>query len=122
MSPAGSKGVAEEAGLEMVIVCGDNMGDIFRRNALNLGLHVVQSPEAVADARDGDEFSFDPDSRAARQRHAGQDLRADAAHAEGRRNPQQRRHRRRRPSRVPRLDRSAHRASSFPMHRIARDG
>ena len=39
------------------------MGDIFRRNALNLGLHVVQSPEAVADARDGDEFSFDPESR-----------------------------------------------------------
>ena len=47
----------------MVIVCGDNMGDIFRRNALNLGLHVVQSPEAVADARDGDEFTFDPESR-----------------------------------------------------------
>ncbi|MBI4486654.1 MAG: hypothetical protein HY655_11645, partial [Acidobacteria bacterium] len=39
------------------------MGDIFRRNAFNLGLHVVQSPEAVADARDGDEFSFDPESR-----------------------------------------------------------
>ena len=50
MTPAGLKGVAEEAGLEMVIVAGDNMGDIFRRNALNLGLHVVQSPEAVADA------------------------------------------------------------------------
>src|SRR6187431_2209825 len=63
MSPAGLKAVAEEAGLEMVIVCGRNMGDIFRRNALNLGLHVVQSPEAVADARDGDEFEFDPDSR-----------------------------------------------------------
>jgi 3-isopropylmalate/(R)-2-methylmalate dehydratase large subunit len=63
MSPAGLKGVAEEAGLEMVIVCGDNMGDIFRRNALNLGLHVVQSAEAVADARDGDEFTFDPDTR-----------------------------------------------------------
>jgi 3-isopropylmalate/(R)-2-methylmalate dehydratase large subunit len=46
-----------------VIVCGRNMGDIFRRNALNLGLHVVQSPEAVADARDGDEFTFDPDTR-----------------------------------------------------------
>src|SRR5215208_1933021 len=60
MSPAGLKGVAEEAGLELVIVCGNNMGDIFRRNALNLGLHVVQSPEAVADARDGDEFEFDP--------------------------------------------------------------
>ncbi len=39
------------------------MGDIFRRNALNLGLHVVQSPEAVADAKDGDAFSFDPESR-----------------------------------------------------------
>src|SRR5437867_6864869 len=63
MSPAGLKGVAEEVGLEMVIVCGNNMGDIFRRNALNLGLQVVQSPEAVADARDGDAFSFDPESR-----------------------------------------------------------
>jgi 3-isopropylmalate/(R)-2-methylmalate dehydratase large subunit len=63
MSPAGLKGIADEAGLEMVIVCGHNMGDIFRRNALNLGLHVVQSPPAVEDARDGDEFSFDPASR-----------------------------------------------------------
>src|SRR6186997_1331795 len=64
MSPAGLKAVADEVGLEMVIVCGRNMGDIFRRNAFNLGLHVVQSPEAVADARDDDEFSFDPVSRA----------------------------------------------------------
>src|SRR5215217_2406801 len=63
MSPAGLKAIADEVGLEMVIVCGNNMGDIFRRNALNLGLHVVQSPEAVADARDGDEFSFDPATR-----------------------------------------------------------
>src|SRR5258705_6790846 len=63
MSPAGLKAIADEAGLEMVIVCGHNMGDIFRRNALNLGLQVVQSPEAVADARDGDEFSFEPQSR-----------------------------------------------------------
>jgi 3-isopropylmalate/(R)-2-methylmalate dehydratase large subunit len=63
MSPAGLKGVAEEAGREMVIICGNNMGDIFRRNALNLGLHVVQSPEAVADVEDGDEFVFDPVSR-----------------------------------------------------------
>jgi 3-isopropylmalate/(R)-2-methylmalate dehydratase large subunit len=47
----------------MVVVCGDNMGDIFRRNALNLGLHVVQSPAAVADAEDGDEFSLDPATR-----------------------------------------------------------
>jgi 3-isopropylmalate/(R)-2-methylmalate dehydratase large subunit len=63
MSPAGLKGVAEEAGLELVVVCGQNMGDIFRRNALNLGLHVVQSPEAVADAQDGDELTFDPATR-----------------------------------------------------------
>jgi 3-isopropylmalate/(R)-2-methylmalate dehydratase large subunit len=63
MSPAGLKGVAEEAGLEMVIVCGGNMGDIFRRNALNLGLHVAQSPEAVRDAKDGDEFTFDVETR-----------------------------------------------------------
>src|SRR6478736_1750724 len=63
MSPAGLKAIAEEVGLEMVIVCGNNMGDIFRRNSFNLGLHVVQSPEAVADAKDGDEFTFDPTSR-----------------------------------------------------------
>ncbi|MCE9627446.1 MAG: hypothetical protein K8R56_05990, partial [Candidatus Eisenbacteria bacterium] len=63
MSPAGLKGVAEEKGLTMVIVCGHNMGDIFRRNSFNLGLHVVQSPDAVADAQDGDEFTFDPASR-----------------------------------------------------------
>ncbi|HEV8118131.1 MAG TPA: hypothetical protein VGQ32_06375, partial [Thermoanaerobaculia bacterium] len=63
MSPAGLKGVAEEAGLELVVVAANGMGDIFRRNALNLGLHVVQSPEAVADARDGDAFSFDVRTR-----------------------------------------------------------
>jgi 3-isopropylmalate/(R)-2-methylmalate dehydratase large subunit len=63
MSPAGLKGVAEEAGLEMVVVCSHNMGDIFRRNAFNLGLHVVQCPEAVEDAKDGDAFAFDPVSR-----------------------------------------------------------
>ena len=63
MSPAGLKAIADEAGVAMVVVCGSNMGDIFRRNALNLGLHVVQSPEAVVDARDGDAFSFDPPSR-----------------------------------------------------------
>ena len=42
MSPAGLKAVAEEVGREMVIICGQNMGDIFRRNSFNLGLHVVQ--------------------------------------------------------------------------------
>ena len=63
MSPAGLKGIADEAGLEMVIVCGAAMGDIFRRNALNLGLQVVQSREAVEDAQEGDTFSFDPATR-----------------------------------------------------------
>lgn len=63
MSPAGLKGVAEEVGQHLVVVCGQNMGDIFRRNAFNLGLPVVQSPEAVVEARDGDEFSFDPVTR-----------------------------------------------------------
>ena len=33
MSPAGLKAIGEEAGTELVILCGDNMGDIFRRNA-----------------------------------------------------------------------------------------
>jgi 3-isopropylmalate dehydratase small subunit len=63
MSPAGLKGVGEEAGREIVIVCGAGMGDIFRRNALNLGLHVVQSRAAVEDAQEGDAFAFDPETR-----------------------------------------------------------
>jgi 3-isopropylmalate/(R)-2-methylmalate dehydratase large subunit len=63
MSPAGLKAIAEEARLEMVIVCGRQMGDIFRRNALNLGLHVLECPEAVAEARDGDAFAFNPTTR-----------------------------------------------------------
>ena len=45
------------------IVCGDNMGDIFRRNAFNLGLHLVQCPDAVVDAQDGDEYRFEAVSR-----------------------------------------------------------
>ncbi|MPY89766.1 MAG: hypothetical protein GEU99_17820 [Luteitalea sp.] len=66
MSPAGLKAVAEEVGLELVIVCGRNLGDIFRRNALNLGLHVVPCAEAVEDARDGDELSYRPGTRVLR--------------------------------------------------------
>ena len=51
-----------------------NMGDIFRRNAFNLGLHVVQCPEAVADAQDGDAFALRPgDARALTNETAGQD-------------------------------------------------
>ncbi|TMC43568.1 MAG: hypothetical protein E6J25_05325, partial [Chloroflexi bacterium] len=63
MSPAGLKAIAEEAGLELVIVCGDGLGDIFRRNALNLGLHVVQSRAASEDAQEGDVLSFDSSTR-----------------------------------------------------------
>jgi 3-isopropylmalate/(R)-2-methylmalate dehydratase large subunit len=66
MSPAGLKALADEEELDMVIVCGTGMGDIFRRNALNLGLHVVQAPQAVEDARDDDEFTFDPSTRVLR--------------------------------------------------------
>ena len=63
MSPAGLKAIAEEAGLEIVIVCGDGVGDIFRRNALNLGLHVVQSRAASEDAQEGDVLTFDSKTR-----------------------------------------------------------
>ncbi len=63
MSPAGLKAVAEEAGLQLVVVCSHNMGDIFRRNSMNLGLHVLQCPEAVDDAQDDDRFAFDPEMR-----------------------------------------------------------
>jgi len=63
MSPAGVKGVGDAAGHEIVIVCGAGMGDIFRRNALNLGLHVIQSRAAVEDAQEGDELSFEPVTR-----------------------------------------------------------
>ena len=96
MSPAGLKGVAEEKGLELVVVCSHGMGDIFRRNAFNLGLHVVQCPEAVDDAKDGDAFAFDPASRAADERDAGEDLRAGSALGEGGGDPLERRHLRRR--------------------------
>src|SRR5919204_6312976 len=71
MSPAGLKGVADEAGLELVIVCGAAMGDIFRRNALNLGLHVVQSRTAVEDTQEGDVLSFDPATRTLRNESRG---------------------------------------------------
>ena len=106
MSPAGLKAIAEEVGLQMVIVCAHNMGDIFRRNALNLGLHVVQSPEAVADARDGDVFMFDPVSRALANESAGNALHARAAQRQGGRDPAERRDLRRGTPRVPRLGRA----------------
>ena len=106
MSPAGLKAIAEEVGLEMVVIAGNNMGDIFRRNAFNLGLHVVQSAEAVADARDGDEFTFDPATRDIDEPHPGEALSAGAADTQGRRDSQERRHLRDWPARVPLVGRT----------------
>ncbi len=63
MSPAGLLGVAADAGVTLVLVLGAGVGDIFRRNALNLGLHVLECPDAARDALDGHRFSFDPVSR-----------------------------------------------------------
>src|SRR5438067_1688883 len=63
MSPAGLKGVGDDAGHGIVIVCGAGMGAIFRRNAFDLGLRVVPSRAAVDDAQEGDTFSFDPATR-----------------------------------------------------------
>src|SRR5947207_13798197 len=48
MSPAGLKGVAEEVGLELVIVWGGDIGDIFRRHSLNVGLTDGHPPSSAA--------------------------------------------------------------------------
>lgn len=63
MSPAGLLGIARDAGTTLVLVLGPGVGDIFRRNALNLGLEVLESPAAAEDARDGHRFRFDPATR-----------------------------------------------------------
>jgi 3-isopropylmalate dehydrogenase len=58
MSPAGLKAIAEEAGLELAIICGEHIGDIFLKNAINLGIPIIQNPAAVFDAQDNDEFEL----------------------------------------------------------------
>ena len=63
MSPAGLLGVARDAGRTLVLVLGAGVGEIFRRNALNLGLPVLECPAAAEDAEDGHRFSFDPRTR-----------------------------------------------------------
>ena len=72
MSPAGLKGVAEEAGLRLVIVCGHNMGDIFRRNALNLGLEVRGVPGRGGGGPRRRRVQLRYRHAAADERHAGQ--------------------------------------------------
>ena len=120
MSPAGLKGVAEEAGLEMVVVCGNNMGDIFRRNSFNLGLHVVQSPEAVADARDGDAFSFDPVTRQLTNVTQGKTYQPVPLSAKEEEIRRERRHLRRRAARVQGVGRARARRSTGPTRLSAR--
>lgn len=63
MSPAGIKAIGDDTGQEVIIICDARPGNIFMKNAVNLGLAVVVSPDAVADARDGHEFSFDKVNR-----------------------------------------------------------
>lgn len=63
MSPAGLLGIARDAGTTLVLVLGAAVGDIFRRNALNLGLEVLECPDAAEEAQDGHRFSFDPGTR-----------------------------------------------------------
>ena len=63
MSPAGLLGIARDAGTTLVLVLGAGVGDIFRRNALNLGLEVLECPAAAEDAREGHRFTFDPATR-----------------------------------------------------------
>ena len=63
MSPAGLLGIARDAGTTLVLVLGRGVGDIFRRNALNLGLEVLECPAAAEDARDGHRFTFLPATR-----------------------------------------------------------
>ena len=101
MSPAGLEGRRRRSRPGTGVICGQNMGDIFRRNAFNLGLHVVQCPEAVADARDGDEFTFDPQSREIVNVTQRPDLCAGAAVPQGRGHPAEWRDLRRRAARVP---------------------
>ena len=71
MSPAGLLGIARDAGTTLVLVLGRGVGDIFRRNALNLGLEVLECPAAAADAQDGHRFTFDPATRRLRNDSLG---------------------------------------------------
>ena len=120
MSPAGLKAIADEVGLEMVIVCGNNMGDIFRRNALNLGLQVVQSPGGGRRRERRRRVQLRAAVAAADERDAGQDLRPGAAQREGRRDPPDRRHLRGRPPRVQGGRSRRRRASSGRIEQQAR--
>jgi 3-isopropylmalate/(R)-2-methylmalate dehydratase small subunit len=50
----------KEAGISVVVA--SSFARIFYRNAINTGLPIVESPEAVAAIRDGDRVAVDADS------------------------------------------------------------
>ena len=56
-----------------MLVLGAGVGDIFRRNALNLGLEVLECPQAVEDAWEGHRFRFDPATRRLSNESLGRD-------------------------------------------------
>ena len=87
------------------------MGDIFRRNAFNLGLEVVQSPEAVRTPRTATVL-LRPGSRELRNETRGKTLHAAAADGERGRDPPLGRYLRRRSSRAHRLRRDRRPSSS----------
>ena len=61
MSPAGLKAIADEVGLvRWSSSAATTWATSSAATRSTSGLQVVQSPDAVADARDGDECSFDP--------------------------------------------------------------
>jgi 3-isopropylmalate/(R)-2-methylmalate dehydratase small subunit len=47
----------KESGVALVVA--ESFARIFYRNAINIGLPIVESVEAVRDAQDGDQFAFD---------------------------------------------------------------
>lgn len=49
--------VIKESGIKLVIA--ETFARIFYRNAINIGLTIIECPEAVWEATDGDEFSVD---------------------------------------------------------------
>ncbi len=79
-----------------------------------------RAPRRSPTRRTATSSRFDPASRRLTQRDAGQDLRAGAAVAEGRRDPPQRRHLRGRPPRVPRVGRDRAGRSTGPTPALAR--
>lgn len=52
--------VIKESGIKLVIA--ETFARIFYRNAINIGLTIIECPEAVLKAKGGDEFSADPEN------------------------------------------------------------